>query len=1309
MTNVSIVGKGTHNVVYVATEHNTLYAFDADNATGVNAAPLWTNSFLNAAAGVTTVPSSAVNTSDIVPEIGMTATPVIDPVAGTIYMEVKTKEIIGGTTTYVHRLHALDITSGLERANSPVLIAATNYPGVGNGGNDTDGTHVLWNPLREHSRPALTLLNGVIYLAYASHGDNTPYHGWLFSYDATTLAQLYVFCSTPNGPQGGFWQGGGGATVDAQGNFYLATGNGGFNATGSTFNQSNNNFAMSCMKFTPTNGIPTLVDYFSPHDESSLSGGDSDLGSGAPLALPDSVGTVAHPHLLAMAGKGGRIYIIDRDNMGRFNSTTDQVVQEVQNATGTGGQNGSYMTPAFFNNTLYYIGMNSTLMMFPISGGNITTTATSQSGTVFGDKGSASPTISANGTNNGIVWVLENDAYASTGPAILHAYNATNVALELYNSNQNQSRDNPGGAVKFACPTVANGKVYAGAEYFLSVYGIIPVTVATPVIAPNGGTFTNSVVVTLTNSTPGATIYYTLDNTAPTTNSFLYGTPFTLTNSSVVQAIGVKAGANNSLVATAAFVNSSAVGTGAGLLGQYWSNQVATFNGAPALTRTDAVINFNWGGTGPDPSVGSSNYTIKWTGMVQPQFNETYTFYTSSDDGVRLYVNGQLLINAFVSEAPSLWSANIPLKAQQYYNIEMDYFHETGGGAGAALYWSSPSTPQEIIPSSQLYSATNPPPGIVLNSPTNGTTLTASASVTMSADAAAQYNPLTGVSFYTNGVLFATLTSVPYTVTATGLPAGTYTITASASDTSGLSSTSAPAVVTVTAGSGAPYGLTGRGTVTPFLNMPASITGSLPALLSQTGVFSNTASLAAGSGVIPYGVNVPLWSDGAVKSRWMAVPNSGAPYTPDEQISFAPTGEWSFPSGTIFVKHFNLITDYSNTNAAQRRLETRLLVRDPNGAVYGVTYKWRADNSDADLLSASLNEAIIITNADHSTWTQTWYYPSPNDCLTCHTLAANYVLGVKTRQLNGSFTYPSSGVTDNQLRTLNQLGLFNPSIDDSYISNYTYMVAGTNTSAPIGDRARSYIDANCQQCHRPGGTGPTFDARYDTPLTNQNMIYGVLSKGNLGFDNACVVTPDDLWRSILYQRANTNDASVKMPPLARNLIDTNNMAVIAAWINSLPGTPALAPPAIAPPGGTFTGFVNVTLAPPDTNAALYYTLDGSLPTTNSFLYTGGIRLTNSATLSANAFETGFNNSVAASALFIINPGIYFIGGSDTFSNGVFQMQFSGPAGSNYVLQASSDLTNWVSIGTNTPLSTPFYLTDSGATNYPRRFYRVHQQ
>jgi uncharacterized repeat protein (TIGR03806 family) len=1315
--NVSIPGKGVHNVVYVVTEHDTLYAFDADDNNGANASPLWQVSFLNPAAGVTSVPGGDVGTSDIVPEIGITATPVIDPATGTIYLEAKTKEVSGGVTSYVHRLHALDIATGAERtsgavANSPVIINATGYPGTGTPGySDNDGAgHVVFNTLREHSRPALTLLNGVLYLGFASHGDNQPYHGWLFAYDAQTLAQLSVYNTTPNGGLGGFWQGGGGATVDAAGNLYYETGNGTFDATGATFNQTNNNFAMSVLKFSTTNGILKLVDYFAPHDAVALSGGDVDLGSGASIVLPDSVGTAAHPHLLAAAGKDGRIYLIDRDNMGRFNSANDsQIVQVVPNAF-AGGQNGSYMTPVFFNNTLYYIGMNDRLKAFSMTPGKISTTPV-VTATVFGDKGSSSPSLSANGTNNAILWAMESDAYASSGPGILHAYNATNVAQELYNSSQNLARDNPGGAVKFTVPTIVNGKVYVGSQFNLSVYGVANF-LATPIISPNGGIFTNSVTVTLSDPTVGTTIYYTLDGTTPTTNSIRYTTPFVLTNSAGVQAVATKPGSVNSGVASASFINSSSVGNGTGLRGEYFSNHLSTdpYSGAPTLVRTDANINFNWGTGSPDPSISADSFTVRWIGAVQPQFNETYTFSTTTDDGVRLWVNGQLIVDEWVDQGPTTWSGSINLNAQQHYNIEMDYY-ENAGGAVAELSWSSLSTPLAIIPQSQLHPVTNPPPGVVLAAPASGSTFTAPASVTISATAAAQFNAIGEVDFYANNIFLGAVSNAPYTMTATGLAQGSYSLTAVALDTTGLVGTSAPVNITVSASTGAPYGLASRLPVSPFLNMPPTFNGTLPPLLSQTGAFTNTPAMTPASGLIPYDVNVPLWSDGAAKTRWMAVPNSGAPYTPDEQISFASTGEWSFPVGTVFVKHFELVVDESNPNTPKRRLETRLLVRNPSGSVYGVTYKWRDGNTDADLLTTSLSEAIIITNADLTTRTQTWYYPSPGDCLTCHTPAANYVLGVKTRQLNKNFTYSSTGVTDNELRTLNHIGMFDPSFDEAAISGYSHLSALTNTSASLEERARSYLDANCAQCHRPGGPGTTFDARYDTPLTNQNIINALLQKGDLGLDNARVVVPKDVWRSVLLARMNTNDPAIKMPTLARNLIDTNAVQVMGDWINSLLGTPALPPPTISPAGGNFGSPVSISLSSSDTNAALYYTLDGSVPSPSSSLYAGPFLLSSTAFVRANAAEAGFVTSVAAGAHFNLGtnaPPDMVLSTSGFITNGVFGMTMSGTPGKTYILQGSTNLFNWIPVNTNVPTSSPFSLVDPTAGNFRYRFYRAEQ-
>jgi uncharacterized repeat protein (TIGR03806 family) len=1313
MTNVSIAGSGQHDVVYVATENNSVYAFDADNGSGVNAAPLWQTNLI--AAGESTVPSADVNTSDVVPEIGITSTPVIDPVTGTIYVEVKTKAVIGGNNHYLHRLHALNIATGTEKFGGPVLIADTIYntnddnytyvsgPSVTGTGDGSVGGVVNFNGLRQMNRMALGLLKGVVYLGYASHGDNGPYHGWLLGYNATNLTQeVSVFNSTPNGGLGGFWQAGGGLTVDAYGNFYLITGNGDFNATAGTISPTNN-FGMSVLKFSTTNQPATLVDYFSPHDESTQSGQDLDLGSGAAIVLPDSAGSTNHPHLLAAAGKNGTIYLIDQDNMGHFNAGGDQIVQYFPNAIG-----GNFGTPAFWNSRLYYIGLNDYLKAFTVTNGVINTTPTTSPNLFSGDKSSTTPVVSANGTSNAIVWAVDGSAYASSGPAVLHAYNATNVAQELYNSSLLLSRDDPGSAVKFTVPTVANGKVYVNAEYQLSVFGL-GTFAAMPAISPTGGVFTNSVAVTLSDTTSNASIYYTLDGTTPTTSSTLYTGPIILTNSARVQAVASASGAVNSGIASASFINSSAIGNGTGLLGQYWTNTTSvaftnvTFTDPPTLTRTDATVNFSWT-AGPDPRIGQTNFTARWTGSVQPQFNGTYTFYATVDDGVRLWVNGQLLFNGWVDQPATTYQGSIALNAQQLYNIRMDYYQD-GGSAVAMLAWSNLFTPQAIIPQTQLYPFTNPPPVVFLTAPTNSATnFTAAATVTITAEADAAYNPISAVNFYANSTFLGSATSPPYTITATGLAAGNYVLTAVAVDGSGLSSTSAPVNITVANGTGQPYGLTSNGTVPAFFNMPTTFNGTLPLLLSQTGVFSNTPSMTPTNGLIPYVPNVPLWSDGALKTRYLAVPNNGGVITPNEQITFAPTGSWTFPAGTVFVKTFQLNTDTTNPNVLQR-LETRLLVRDINGAVYGVTYKWRADNSDADLLTSSLSENILITNATGIS-TQTWYYPSPADCLTCHTPVANYVLGVNTRQLNGNLTYPATGITDNQLRTLNRLGLFNPAFNEASITNFEELSALTNLTASLQQRARSYLDANCAQCHQPGGTGITFDARYDTPLAQQD-ITNYPATISLGLDNACIVKARDIWRSVLYARINTVNPTIEMPPLARNLIDTNAVQVFTNWINSLPGTPALAPPTITPNGGSYIASVNVTLQSPAANAAIYYTLDGTLPTTNSFLYSGAFQLSGNTTVSANAFEPNFNNSVAASALFLVQPLSFT--SACFLTNQQFQLGFAGVVGSNYVLQATTNFSIWTSISTNTAVTNLFNLVDPKATNFPYRFYRVLQK
>jgi uncharacterized repeat protein (TIGR03806 family) len=428
---------------------------------------------------------------------------------------------------------------------------------------------------------------------------------------------------------------------------------------------------------------------------------------------------------------------------------------------------------------------------------------------------------------------------------------------------------------------------------------------------------------------------------------------------------------------------------------------------------------------------------------------------------------------------------------------------------------------------------------------------------------------------------------------------------------------------TVAACQPAPYGLASRAAAKPYLQMPPRADGKIPVLLSQTGVFSDTAKRIPSRELIPYDLVVAFWSDGADKSRWIALPN--------EKIAFSATGEWRFPPGTVFVKNFDLPSDSAHPSA-KRRLETRLLVCDSAGGVYGVVYKWRADGSDADLLESSQTEDIPIRSANGEVHQQSWYYPSRQDCLTCHTATAGGVLGVKTRQMNRSFTYPS-GVSDNQLRTWNHLGLFAPGFNEEDLRSFATLASADDASRTLEDRARSYLDANCSQCHRPGGTVANFDARYDTPLTRQALIDGPVLIDQ-GIDHPRVISPNDIWRSIVYMRANTT-GDIKMPPLARETIDKKGMQLLKDWINSLPGRPVLPPPVILPPGGSFAGAVEIKLTMSEPGVDIRYTLDGTVPSASDMSYDVPIRLTGPAVLRARAFKEGFTRSITEQQVFIV--------------------------------------------------------------------------
>jgi uncharacterized repeat protein (TIGR03806 family) len=422
--------------------------------------------------------------------------------------------------------------------------------------------------------------------------------------------------------------------------------------------------------------------------------------------------------------------------------------------------------------------------------------------------------------------------------------------------------------------------------------------------------------------------------------------------------------------------------------------------------------------------------------------------------------------------------------------------------------------------------------------------------------------------------------------------------------------------------------LESRSPTRAWLNMPSNAAGAFPPLLSQTGAFKDTRTLAPADGLVPYDLNVSFWSDGAEKTRWIAAPcgsNSAAP-----KIGFTTNGEWTFPPGTVFVKHFDCPVDDARPDL-RRRLETRLLVLDSTGSVYGVTYKWRPDNSDADLLATNLTETLVVKTAA-GTRELTWYYPSRQDCKTCHTDRAGGVLGVKTRQLNCDFAYDDNA-KENQLAVWNRLGLFNPPLSEDALPKLLKLARADDESRSLEERARSYLDANCAHCHRPGGTVASFDTRYDTPLEAQGLINGPVLI-NQGIDKARPIAPNDIWRSIIFLRVNTIEA-VKMPPLAHSVLDRQAVELLRRWIQSLDGPPVLAPPAFSLHSGNFARPVEIILTNPEPGAVIHYTLDGTVPNESDPLFEKSIRLNGPTTLRARAFKHGFTKSITAQETYII--------------------------------------------------------------------------
>jgi len=455
--NLNISG-GTHNVVFVVTEHDSIYAFDADSFQK----PLWQATFLNAAEGITTVSKEDVeNCGQIQPEIGITDTPVIDLSTGTVYLVAMTKRITNGTALFEQTLHALDLSTGAEKFGGPAPIHAS-VPGTGDG-----GAAVILNPRAYKVRSGLALANGIVYTAFTSHCDFNfwgTYHGWLIGYSAGAVTQQAgVFNVTPDGNEGSIWSSGDAPSVDENGNLYVETSNGTFDA-----DKGGRDYGDSFLKIAGTPQL-SVADYFTPANQEELSDNDQDVGSAGQILLPDSYGNAAHPHLLTGADKTGEIYLLDRDHLGGYragNAGGDAVLQEFHAAAKNNGQ--CFSTPACFKGFVYWSMVADHLKAYRLSKGRYQTKASSQTRETFAFPGCV-PSVSSDGGKNGIVWAVQ-----PGDPAVLRAYDATNLGREIYNSNQDPRRDTTGSpSNKFTPPIIVNGKVYVPTSNSLVIYGLL--------------------------------------------------------------------------------------------------------------------------------------------------------------------------------------------------------------------------------------------------------------------------------------------------------------------------------------------------------------------------------------------------------------------------------------------------------------------------------------------------------------------------------------------------------------------------------------------------------------------------------------------------------------------------------------------------------------------------------------------------------------------------------------------------------------------------------------------------------------------